>query len=112
MLDALALIAAAIASVALLALPFLPLTPSFVAMYEDFDGPLPVVTQLALRPWPAPSLGVAVLALALFGASRRALVPRRLLLAGASLAGVLAVAARGWALYAPVFELAGSIASE
>ncbi|MDC0679120.1 hypothetical protein [Sorangium atrum] len=113
-LDWVAVVAIGLQSLALLMFPF-TIAPSFAGMFAEFGGALPVVTRVALSPWASPALGLlvaslAVVALALPAASTLAL--RRAMVLLAFFVGVIALAAAMYAMYAPIFELAGNIKPE
>lgn len=113
-LDWVAVVAAGLLSLALLTFPF-TIAPLFTGMFAEFGGALPVVTRVALSPWASPALGLlvaslAVVALALPAASTLAL--RRAVVVLAFFLGVIALAAAMYAMYAPIFELAGNIKPE
>lgn len=113
-LDWVAVVVVGLLSLALLSFPF-TIAPSFAVMFAEFGGALPAVTRVALSPWAAPALGLvvaspAVVALAMPGASTLAL--RRAMVVLAFFLGVIALAAAMYAMYAPIFELAGKIKPE
>jgi type II secretory pathway component PulF len=113
-LDWMAVALVALAAIVLAGFPF-TVAPSFARMYADFGGPLPAVTRVIMTPWAAPSLGLvaampAVIAVALSG-SAPAHVRRGMVLASFLLAGV-AIGAVIYALYAPIFDLAGKIKAD
>jgi type II secretory pathway component PulF len=89
-------------------------TPSFRGMFADFGAALPTATRLVIDP--AYGLGMAVaMALALGGMVLAAVLVSLRPAGWASLLGALLVAnlaALGvtvWALYLPIFAMAGSI---
>lgn len=86
--------------------------PRFAAMFAEFGAVLPAVTRIALSGWPM--LGAALLIAALGGLGLRLRVigrrePGLALLIAAPALGLLADALCVYALYAPIFELAGKI---
>lgn len=109
-MDILAAGVAALASVALVLSPLL-VAPSMEAAYRGFTTELPLATRLALAWWPSPALGALIAALLVLAVRSRDLLRRRLVLAAGALAGCLFVIALVWALYLPVFALAGRIGS-
>jgi type II secretory pathway component PulF len=101
----------AVTAVALVAMEVV-VVPGFVEMFRDFGAVLPMVTRIALAPGVPVAAAVAVLALGgagiaarLRGAAGAALG----LLVSALLLGLGANAFLLYALYAPIFALAGSI---
>jgi hypothetical protein len=91
--------------------PFL-VTPGFMSMFEDFGSleTLPGVTLLVSRTWfplvcALPGLVLAVAGLAGWGPLFR----RRLMLTASFFLGLAACAFYLYGMYAPIFELAGSI---
>ncbi|WP_437982839.1 hypothetical protein [Sorangium sp. So ce117] len=113
-LDWVAVVIAGLLALALLTFPF-TIAPSFAGMFAEFGGALPAVTRVALSPWAAPASGLLVASLvaaplALPAASTLAL--RRAMVVLAFFLGVIALAAAMYAMYAPIFELAGKIKPE
>jgi type II secretory pathway component PulF len=102
---------AAIASAALLASPFV-VAPSMAAMYRDFATELPWATELALAWWPSPLSGLALAGLVALALSRGDALHRRALLAASALLGLVLVGALWYALYLPLYQLAGAISAE
>ena len=101
----------ALVTIALLAFPFV-VTPSFAEMFREFGNTeLPVITRLALAPWPGVVLGLVVGATTVtaVATSGWALGVRRALIATAFLSGALALATLIYAMYAPIFALSGNI---
>ncbi|MFO0722199.1 MAG: hypothetical protein U1E65_00365 [Myxococcota bacterium] len=83
--------------------------PTFERMFQDFGGTLPKVTELVLQIWFAPLLGVLPLGLLAFGLAQGPLRRRRLALVLAFLVGATELGLVIWAVYLPVFALAGRI---
>jgi hypothetical protein len=84
--------------------------PAFAAMFRDFGGPLPFATRLILLRWPSVILGLipsGILAASLTGT--RTLANRRALIVAAFVGALLMLGLSMWALYAPIFALAGRI---
>lgn len=107
-MDLLVVAVAALASVALIAAPF-TVGPAFEGMYRDFAAELPLATELALAWWPSPLAGLGLAGLVTLGVSRGDALHRRLLLAGSALGGLVLIGALGYALYLPLYQLAGAI---
>jgi hypothetical protein len=80
----------------------------FGSMFDDFGGKVPFVTSLVVR-WYVPTAAGLLVAGALVYGLRGAPSRRRVTLAGAALAGLLAAAICVYGLYAPIWELAGKI---
>jgi hypothetical protein len=81
-------------------------------MFQDFGSSLPALTELVLSSWFLPLLGVVPLILLAAGAIARPIATisvRRGLIVAAFIAGFGATALCLYALYLPVFQLAGSI---
>ncbi len=97
----------------LLAFPF-TIAPSFAAMFAEFGSALPAVTRAALTPWAVPSLGLVAASPTAIAVAAPALgvgplgVRRSLVVIG-FLLGLGVFAAALYAMYAPIFELAGTI---
>jgi hypothetical protein len=113
-LDWIAVGLSALLSLALIAFPF-TVGPLFAGMLSEFGGTLPAVTRVALTPWAAPSLGLfaaspVIVAVALPEAGSLGL-RRAMVLLGFFL-GLFALGAAVFALYAPIFDLAGKIKAE
>jgi hypothetical protein len=93
----------------------LPLTvgPAFQGMFQDFGtAELPTLTQLVLSSWFPPLLGLVPLVLLASVVVARPMLTtraRRGLIVGAFFAGFGASALCLYALYLPVFSLAGQI---
>jgi hypothetical protein len=110
-LDWIAVVMAAAGALALI-VGGLALGPMFQAMYGDFGSPeaLATVTQLALRPWAAAVLATPTLLMLALAKVADSLPRRRMLIVGAFVASLFGWGAYLWALYLPIFELAGAVA--
>lgn len=89
--------------------PFL-MAPRFAAMFADFGGELPDITQLGMTTWFPLLLGLnpaAVVFHALSG--KHTLARRRLLIVASFVMALAATALCLCAAYAPIFSLAGKI---
>lgn len=95
------------------ALPLLLLAlrvvPTFREMFAEFGSVLPWLTQLALMQWPLVLWALVPPAVLGLAASRPSLKQRRLGIVAAFLLGAAGLAAGWWALYLPIFALAGNI---
>jgi hypothetical protein len=110
-LDWIAVSLSALVVVALFAFPF-TVARSFARMFADFGGELPVVTRLALTPWAAPAMALVAAsptAIAVAVPAKGSLGLRRGLVVLGFLLAVAALALAMYAMYAPIFELAGKI---
>jgi hypothetical protein len=110
-LDWIAVALSTLLVVALFAFPF-TVARSFARMFADFGGALPLMTRLALTPWAAPALGLVAAsptAIAVALPAKGSLGLRRGLVVIGFLLGVAALAGAMYAMYAPIFELAGKI---
>jgi hypothetical protein len=86
---------------------------SFKQMFAELGGPLPTITQLGLTVWFPIVLGMipmSVLALALF--RKAPLGARRALIVGAFILSLVSSGLCLYAVYAPIFEIAGAIKAE
>jgi hypothetical protein len=100
---------ASLGSVFCLQFPFLA-APWFKKMFADLGGELPGITHLGLTLWFPLILGfLPALALALAGAPRATLGIRRALILGAFFMSILSSGVCLYAMYAPIFALAGAI---
>ena len=84
--------------------------PQFALMFRDFGGALPLITRLALTLWFPLAWGTVplfILGGALSG--QRTLGSRRVMIVAAFLFNLLAGGVCLYAMYAPIFELAGKI---
>jgi hypothetical protein len=104
----------AAAVLALLALLLYPLTGStFADMFRDLGGPLPAATRLALSPWFAPAVALALATMLMHGLMRgRTLRARRLRVLIVFVIAIVTYAALIGALYLPIFRMAGAIKAE
>ena len=84
------------------------MAPAFAGMFRDFGGELPRVTRLAIVSWPTMVVGLVILSLLGLGLWRR----KPALLVTATAIGALGIAAFFWAMYAPIWELAGAVRAE
>jgi hypothetical protein len=110
-LDYLVALVTVLCALALLALPLR--MGAFAEMYDDFGGELPFWTTLALRPFVPPILGVLVLAVTGLAIWQwKEPIRRKLILCGALVAGAGSLLGLLYALYLPIFELAGRVSSE
>src|SRR5262245_54129647 len=112
-LDWIAVVLAALVVLVLFAFPF-TIAPSFAQMFAEFGGTLPAVTRAALTPWAVPSLGLVAasptaIAVAAPALGLESIGLRRSLVVIGFLLGLAVLAAAMYALYAPMFELAGKI---
>src|SRR5262245_49523497 len=110
-LDWIAVGLSALLSLALIVFPF-TVAPSFAQMFSEFGSAFPAVTRAALTPWAAPSLGLLaaspmLVAVALPGAGTLGL--RRAMVILSFFLGLFALGTCLFALYAPIFDLAGKI---
>jgi hypothetical protein len=84
--------------------------PAFGKMFQDFGGALPAITQLGLTVWFPLLLGIvpaSLLGLALAGPF--SLAARRGLIVGAFLLSIVVGGVCLYAMYAPIWALAGAI---
>jgi type II secretory pathway component PulF len=97
----------AFASISVMAAILVRFVPRFAEMFREFGGELPSITRFLLPRWPmgiyALLCGVALMA---------GLYARKSWLMAAFFAGLIGVAFTFWALYAPIFELAGKIKAD
>lgn len=87
--------------------------PSFAQMFADFGGELPAITRAVVRPVIASVASGIAVALVAAGVAARTIAGWRagtLAIYAGAIAAVLAVPLMLWALYAPIFEVAGAIA--
>ncbi len=95
----------------LLAAPFL-ITPTFMGMFEDFGSlkMLPWVTLLVSRTWFPLVCALPGLALVVAGLTGRGpLFRRRLMITASFFMGLAAFGFYVYGMYAPIFDLAGSV---
>lgn len=86
--------------------------PSYVSMYADFGTELPVATRVAAQRWvPSALASIPMIAMSAGLIVRRSILARRLLIGVALASAALAFAALWWALYLPIFSVAGAISA-
>jgi hypothetical protein len=108
-LDWIGVVLAVLAALALVVAPW-TVGAAFAAMFRDFGVVLPVITRLALGAWFPVGMALLPLALALGAAvAGGSLGLRRAMVVVAFVAALGAWAFYLFALYAPMFELAGAI---
>jgi hypothetical protein len=83
--------------------------PEFEKMFRDFGEALPAFTEIVLSPWCSPMLALSSAAVLALGLAPGTLRRRRRLLVGAFVIAALELALMVWALYLPIFVIAGQI---
>jgi hypothetical protein len=112
-LDWIGVVLNALLTCALLAFPF-AVAPMFASMFDDFcrKDALPAITRVAMKPWPGVGLGLLVAAPTVMASMMRApesIALRRGLVVVGFFGGALGIALLVYAMYVPIFDLAGSI---
>jgi len=86
--------------------------PAFAAMYKDFGGALPLVTRLVvghIAPFGGAAAAIALAVTGIFARKRFSARLALLLGLGGIAVGLVTVAFCFYALYAPMFDLAGKV---
>jgi len=103
----------ALTAVVLLAFPFV-VAPAFAGMFAEFGATsaLPTITRVGLTPWPGLALGLMVTTTTVTAAVLRGpdtIGLRRGLVVGGFFGGALGLVGLLYAMYAPMFDVAGKI---
>jgi len=106
----------AVAAAVLFAFPFV-VAPMFTRTFTDFGAKsaLPAITRVAMTPWPALALGLMVSTLSVMVGVLRGpdtIAIRRGLVAVGFFVGAIGIVVLLYAMYAPVFDLAGKIKAD
>ena len=89
--------------------PFV-IAPQFAKMFKDFGGELPDITQLGLTIWFPLMLGLNPASIVFHALSgKHTLFKRRMLIVAAFVMALAAIGVLLFAMYAPIFAIAGNI---
>ncbi len=85
--------------------------PAFGEMYAEFDSSqsLPALTKFALKPWAALLIATPAIVMLASAWYADALPRRRVFIVGAFIAAVIGWGVFLWAMYLPIFDVAGAV---